>query len=77
VLLVTLLEREGVDDSNNKGGREDEEERFFFSLFAYVSLIGAISSRRAFTSSTSPFRISFVFSFPFIKGFSPTRILYV
>jgi len=77
MLLVTQLEREEVDNSNNKGGREDEEKRFFFSLFMYVSLIGAISSWRAFNSSTSPFRISFIFSFPFIIGFSPTKIFRV
>ena len=73
--LLLLVEVEGVGDSSIKEGREDEEERFFFSLSAQVSLVGATSLRRALTSSTSPFRTSFTFSFPFIKGFSPARIL--
>jgi len=35
VLLVTLLEGEGVDNNDdNKGDKEDEEGRSFFSLFA-------------------------------------------
>jgi len=34
VLLVTLLEEEGVDDNNDEEGREDKEGRSFFSLSA-------------------------------------------
>ena len=33
MLLVTLLEGEGVDDADDEGGsREGDEERSFFSL---------------------------------------------
>ena len=93
VLLSTLL----VGGNAEEGGEEDkggeeveeevavvvgakvEEERPFFSCSAYD--FGATSLRRAFTSSTSPFRISvsylsFPFSFSFIEGFSPARIFY-
>ncbi len=87
VLLATLLvggnaEEEGGGEKEEvvveEGvGAKVEEERPFFSFSAYV--FGATSSWRAFTSSTSPFRISvsclsFSFSFSFIEGFSPTRI---
>src|SRR6266704_4470282 len=88
VLLATLLvggnaeeegggEKEEVVVEEEGVGAKVEEERPFFSFSAYV--FGATSSRRAFTSSTSPFRISvsclsFSFSFSFIEGFSPTRI---
>ncbi len=90
VLLATLLvggnaeeegggEKEEVVVEEEGVGAKVEEERPFFSFSAYV--FGATSSRRAFTSSTSPFRISvfclsFSFSFSFIEGFSPTRIFY-
>ena len=84
VLLATLLvggnaeeegggEKEEVVVEEEGVGAKVEEERPFFSFSAYV--FGATSSRRAFTSSTSPFRISvFCLSFSFIEGFSPTRI---
>ena len=81
VEVELLLEGEGVGvgDSGNEEGREDEDKdeegRSLFSLSAYVSLVGATSLRRALTSSTSPFRTLSAFSFPCIKGFSPTRIL--
>ena len=75
--FLLLVEVEGVGNGSDEEGREDEVGRSFFSLSAQVSLVGATSLRRALTSLTSPFRTSFVFSFPFIKGFSPTRILRV
>jgi hypothetical protein len=75
--FLLLVEVEGVGGGSDKEGREDEEGRSFFSLSAYVSLVGATSLRRALTSSTSPFRTSSAFSFPCVKGFSPTRILRV
>jgi len=49
VEVELLLEGEGVGvgDSSNKKGREDEdkdeERRSLFSLFTYVSLVGATS----------------------------------
>ena len=75
--FLFLIKIKGVKDYGNKEGREDKEGRPFFSLSAQVSLVGATSLRRALTSSTSPIRTSFVFSFSFIKGFSPARILRV
>jgi len=75
VEVKLLLEGEGVEGSGGKEGKEDEEGRPLFSLSAYVCLVRATSLRRALTSSTSPFSISSAFSFPCIKGFSPTRIL--
>ena len=37
MLLVTLLEAEGVDNSNDKGGREDEEEGRSFTLHSLTA----------------------------------------
>ena len=77
VEVKLLLEGEGVEGSGGEEGKEDEEGRPLFSLSTYICLVGATSLQRALTSSTSPFRTSSAFSFPYIEGFSPARILRV